>query len=574
MPNVAQQLTDLIAQAAANAGHGDAPIPLEPCVPTNNPDHGDYQSNFAFRLGKSLRTNPREVAGAIVAALPPHDMVAEASVAGPGFINFRLADAWLSNDVAARADDDRLGVSTPGAGRTVVIDYSSPNIAKRMHVGHLRSTLIGNALHRMLSFLGYRVIADNHVGDWGTQFGKLIVGWHGWRDDAAYDADPIAELQRIYQAFGERAEADPALLDQARAETAKLQQGDAENLALWEQFVSASMVEFDSIYDRLGVRFDVVHGESFYRKGLQALIDELLEAGLARHNEGAVIIEFDKSDGKGLGTPLLIRKSDGAALYGTSDLATVRHRMETWAPSDIVYVVDLRQKLHFRQVFAASRKMGITEVGFHHVPFGILRFPDGAVASTRSGGNINLVDVLDTAVAKARAIVDEGSAHLPEDERARIAEAVGIGAVKYFDLSQNPQSDITFDWERSLALDGNSAPYMMYAYARCASILRKAEERGAVPTTLRIHHPLERAVAVDVIRLGEVIEQAVRTWRPNLLAEHLYVTSQSFSRFFAECRVLGDDPEETGSRLVLTQATARALKIGLDLLGVEVQPRM
>ena len=408
MSNVAQQLTDLIAAASTVAGHSSARIPLEPCVPTNNPEHGDYQSNFAFRLGKSLRTNPREVAAAIVAALPDHPMVAEASVAGPGFINFRLADPWLASDVQARASDARLGVSTPGAGRSVVIDYSSPNIAKRMHVGHLRSTLIGNALHRMLSFLGYTVIADNHVGDWGTQFGKLIVGWHGWRDDAAYEADPIAELQRIYQAFAERADGDASLLERARAETAKLQQGDAENLALWEQFVNASMVEFDGIYQRLGVRFDVVHGESFYRNGLQALIDELLDTGLANINDGAVIIEFDKSDGKGLGTPLLIRKSDGAALYGTSDLATVRHRMETWAPSDIVYVVDLRQKLHFRQVFAACRKMGITDVNLHHVPFGILRFPDGAVAATRSGGTVNLVDVLDTAVAKARAIVDTG----------------------------------------------------------------------------------------------------------------------------------------------------------------------
>jgi len=574
MHTVAEQLTHLIAAAAATAGHDDTPIPLEPCVPTNNPDHGDYQSNFAFRLGKFLRTNPREVAAQIVSALPAHPMVADASVAGPGFVNFRLADGWLSENVQARVADPRLGAPAPGEGRTVVIDYSSPNIAKRMHVGHLRSTIIGNALHRILSFLQYTVVADNHVGDWGTQFGKLIVGWHGWRDSAAYDRDPIAELQRIYQAFGEKAEADSTLIDQARAETAKLQRGDAENLALWTQFVRASMVEFESIYARLGVSFDVVHGESFYRDGLQALIDELLASGLATHNEGAVIVEFSPSDGKGLKTPLLIRKSDGAALYGTTDLATVRHRMETWSPSDIVYVTDLRQKLHFRQVFATCRKMGVSDVDFHHVPFGILRFPDGAVAATRSGGTVNLVDVLDTAVAKARAIVDEGSSHLPEEERARIAEAVGVGAVKYFDLSQNPQSDITFDWDRSLALDGNSAPYMMYAYARCASILRKAEERGATPTTLALSHPLERAVAMDIVRMGEVIEQAARTWRPNLLAEHLYGLSQSFSRFFAECRVLGEDPDVTGSRLVLTQVTARALELGLDLLGVTVQPRM
>ncbi len=574
MSTVAQQLTDLIAAAAIAAGHGDSPIPLDPCVPTNNPEHGDYQSNYAFRLGKSLRTNPRNVAAAVVEAMPANEMVASADVAGPGFINFRLEDEWLAADLQARAADPRLNAPSPGAGKTVVIDYSSPNIAKRMHVGHLRSTIIGNAIHRLLSFLGYNVVADNHIGDWGTQFGKLIVGWHEWRDDAAYADDPIAELQRIYQGFGEQVEEDPTLLDRARAETAKLQRGDAENIALWEQFAAASMAEFDTIYDRLGVAFDVVHGESFYRDGLQDLIEELLESGIAKPNDGAVIVEFDKSDGKGLGTPLLIRKSDGAALYGTTDLATVRHRMATWQPSDIVYVTDLRQKLHFRQVFAACRKMGVADVAFHHVPFGILRFPGGIVAAARTGGAVNLVDVLDTAVAKARAIVDEGSAHLPDEERAAIAEAVGVGAVKYFDLSQNPQSDITFDWDRSLALDGNSAPYMMYAYARCASILRKAEEKGLAPTTFQISHPAERAVAIGVVRTVEIIEQAARTWRPNLLAEHLYATSQSLSRFYGDCRVLGDDPETTGSRLVLVEATANALKMGLGLLGVQVQPRM
>jgi len=574
MSTVSQQLTDLIAVAAVTAGHGDSPIPLEPCVPTNNPEHGDYQSNYAFRLGKSLRTNPREVAAAIVQALPANDLVGSADVAGPGFINFRLADDWLSADVQARSADSRLNGPTPGAGKNVVIDYSSPNIAKRMHVGHIRSTIIGNALHRLLVFLGYSVTADNHVGDWGTQFGKLIVGWHDWRDDAAYAEDPIAELQRIYQGFGDRAEADPSLIDRARAETAKLQKGDATNLALWEQFVEASLIEFDSVYERLGVDFDVVHGESFYRDGLQDLIDELLERGIAKHNEGAVIIEFDKSDGKGLGTPLLIRKSDGAALYGTTDLATVRHRMQTWAPSDIIYVTDLRQKLHFRQVFAACRKMGVDDVALHHVPFGMLRFPDGAVAATRGGGTVNLVDVLDTAVEKARAIVEEKSGHLPEDEKARIAEAIGVGAVKYSDLSQNPQTDITFDWEKSLALDGNSSPYMLYAYARCANILRKGEERGAVPTTLNIGHPLEREIAIGVVRTVEAIEQAARTWRPNILADHLYGLSQSLSRFYPVCRVLSDDAETTGSRLVLIQATANALKIGLDLLGLQVQPRM
>lgn len=572
---VADALTELVRRAAAAAGHADAPVPLEPCVPTGNPAHGDYQSNFAFRLGKALRTNPREVAQALVDALPPSDLVARAEVAGPGFVNFHLRDEAIAREVVERVADPRLGAPDPGAGRTMVIDFSSPNVAKRMHVGHLRSTIIGDAIRRMYAFLGWNVVADNHVGDWGTQFGRLIVAWRAWRDDAAYADDPVGELERLYVMAGEKCKEDPEWLEAARRETAKLQAGDPENLALWSRFVEASMQEFERVYRRLDVRFDVVHGESYYRDALQPLVDELLERGIAVHSEGAVVVPFEAADGKGLGAPLLIRKRDGAALYGTTDLATIRHRVETWSPERIVYVTDLRQQQHFRQVFATARKMGYTDVALEHVWFGVLRFPDGSVPSSRAGNTINLVDVLDVAAARAREVVDRASPDLPEDERAAIAEAVGTGALRYFDLSQNPQSDIVFDWDRSLALDGNSAPYLMYAHARCRSILRRAADAGVTAGEFVIEHPAEREVALLVARTAEAVVLAASTYRPNLLCEHLYQLATAFSRFYDQCRVL--DPQDlrtSGSRLVLTEATAKALATGLHLLGVQAPERM
>ena len=571
---VAQQLTQLIAKAAESAGIVDSPIPLEPCVPTNDPRHGDYQSNFAFRLGKSLRTNPRAVAQAFVEQLPASDLVDGAEVAGPGFINFKLADKGLADRLQTAGISDDLGANR-ASNKTLVIDYSSPNIAKRMHVGHIRSTIIGNALHRLYAFLGWKVIADNHIGDWGTQFGKLMIAWREWRDVCPITDDPIGELQWLYQQFGHRVDEDPSLIDRAREETAKLQAGDPENRALWQTFVDVSMKEFAGVYERLGIKFDVTHGESYYQDALQPLIQRLRDQQIAADDDGAVIIPFTADDGKGLQkSPLLIRKSDGAALYGTTDLATVDHRMETWQPDTIAYVTDVRQKLHFRQVFAASRKMGHT-VDFAHVWFGMLRFADGAVASTRAGQVINLVDVLDTAAERAYQVVSSKSADLNEAERREIAEAVGLGAVKYADLSQNPQTDITFDWDRMLAMEGNTAPYLMYAHARCRSILRKAKEQGYVAAEIQFNEPTERNLAVTLVRTPELIETAAHSWRPNLLAEHLFQVTSAFGTFYRECPVLrADSTQVIQSRLALVTCTAHALKIGMELLGLKALERM
>jgi arginyl-tRNA synthetase len=580
MATIAQQLTDLLETAARDAGHGDAPVALEPFVPTNDPRHGDYQSNFAFRLGKALRTNPRQVAQQLVEALPTHPLLGGVDVAGPGFINVRLADAALAADVIERVQREDLGLGAPGAGRTLVIDYSSPNIAKRMHVGHLRSTIIGDAIARLYRFTGWAVIADNHIGDWGTPFGMLIVAWRTWRDDDAYAEDPVAELQRLYQRFREAAREDPSLHDQARAETVKLQEGDPDNRALWETFCQVSLAEFNGVYERLGVRFDVVHGESFYRDAVHPMIEDLLERGIAVVDDGAVIVPFEPEDGKGLAkNPLLIRKSDGAAMYGTTDLATVLHRMETWSPDRIIYETDVRQSLHFRQVFAASRKMGV-QTDFVHVGHGMLKF-DGDVVSSRKGGGgpLNLVDVLDTAVAHARTVVDRESGELPEDERAAVAEAVGVGAVKYTDLSQNPSSDIHFDWDRMVANEGDTAAYLLYANARCHSLFRKAgvgELAGWSATPLQLSHDAERALAVRIARTPEVIEAAAEAARPNLLAEHCFQLAKALARFYAACRVNDpeNDPATTASRLTLVWATSRALEAGLRLLGLTPLPRM
>ncbi len=575
MQTIAEHLTGLVEKAAAAAGHAEARV--DPCVATRDPSHGDYQSNFAFRLGKQQGVNPRELASALVAHLPSDPAVARTEVAGPGFINFHLADEWMAEQLKARATHPDFGPPEAAGGRTVVIDYSSPNIAKRMHIGHLRSTIIGNALHRMHRWVGWEVVADNHVGDWGTPFGLLIVAWNRWRDDAAYAADPVGELQRLYQRASELKKDDPELLAEARAETVKLQAKDPVNLALWQQFVDVSMQEFNGLYERLGVEFDAVMGESAYADELAELVDDLLEQGIAEESEGAVVVPFDGSDGKGLGkNPLLVRKADGAALYGTTDLATVRHRVRVWHADRIVYLTDLRQQLHFRQVFAACRKMGFTEVELEHVWFGVLTI-EGAVASTRAGTVINLTDLLDTAARKAFEIVTAKAPELPEEERRDIAEAVGVGAIKYFDLSQNPQSNIDFSWDKALSLDAGSSVYLQYAFARMSSILRKGGVADAPPDVLpSTDHPAERALVTLANRTPEVVITAVEAYRPNLLAEHLEALATAVGPFYEHCPVLkeGVPDELRDRRLALVFSVARALEAGLGLLGIRTIPRM
>lgn len=574
MATIAQLLTSTIEDAATKVGIEGAHAVMEPCVPAKNADHGDYQSNVAFRLAKLAGQSPRAVADAMLSHITASDMVSEATVAGPGFINFRLDDAWLAADLLARVADPKLNTPQVGAGRSVVIDYSSPNVAKRMHIGHIRSTLIGNAIYRLHQYLGWEAIGDNHIGDWGTQFGILIVSWNKWRDESAYAVDPIAELQRIYQKFAVEVKEHPELQVEARAETVKLQAGDAGNRALWTAFVDASMIEFDGVYERLDVKFDVTLGESHYRNELSALVQSLLDVGIAKVIDGAVQIPFEEADGKNLSKkPMVIQKSDGAALYGTTDIATVHYRKRTWNAERMVYVTDNRQILHFRQLFAAMRKMGV-DADYVHVPFGMLRFADGAVASTRSGNVINLVDLLDTAVSRARAVVEERSGDLPDTERAMIAERVGLAAVRYSDLSQNPASDVMFDWDKLLSLEGNTAPYLLYAYARCRSIGRKAAEKGLAPGALVLAHPSERALALLLVRTPEIFLAAANNYKPNTLCDHIYNIAAAFARFYSDCRVLGVAPEVSASRLALVDACATVMASAFDNLGIKPLERM
>jgi arginyl-tRNA synthetase len=555
---------------AAVAATVDPAAEVEPVAPTGNPAHGDYQWNFAFRMAKAQRMNPRALAERL-APLIQHPAITKVEVAGPGFINLTLDDAWIARTVAAQVTEPNVGVAPEGAGRTVVVDFSSPNVAKRMHIGHMRSTHIGDALVRMHRAAGWTVVGDNHIGDWGTQFGKLIVAYHNWLDPAAFATDPIGELERIYVEFGTRAKDDPALGDAARAEIAKLQKGDPENTALWKQFLAISMAEFEAVYARLGVRFDETLGESAYRGMTDQVVDDLLAAGIAEASEGATIVRFEHD-------VAIVRKRDGADNYTTSDVACVRYREGRWHPDRIVIVTDMRQQRHFQQVFEIARRLDATDAELVHVWFGMLLLADGVISSSRGGNTIRLVDLLDEAVRRARAVVDTKSPALDEAERAAIAEAVGVGAVRYADLNQHPQTNITFDWDRMLSLDGNTAPYLLYSHARCPSVLARAlrpEEGGEVPDlgAIVIRDPLERELLLALARYPEMVAAATRGYRPNQLAEHLYEVAGRFNRFYHDCPVLkGGDARP--SRLALVEATRRVLRHGMELLGLTVLDRM
>lgn len=571
IPELLHEVLQAAAQTIAPDAQADA------LIPTANPLHGDYQWNFAFRMAKPLRSNPRALAEKLLPLLQ-HPGIRKAEVAGPGFINLFLEDGWLAQQVGRQVESPHLGVAQSGANKTVIIDFSSPNVAKRMHIGHMRSTHIGHALYRMHRAAGWKVIGDNHIGDWGTQFGKLIVAWHLWLDPAAYAEDAIGELERLYVHFGNVTKVAPedgeekkaqatALLDRARAETVKLQQGDPENTELWKQFLAVSMAEFQAVYQRMGVTFDETLGESAYANRTDGVIQELVREGLAEESQGALIVRFSEPELKD--HPAIIRKKDGGVNYATTDLACMRYRCERWKPERILIVTDMRQQLHFQQLFAVARRWKL-EPELVHSWFGMLVLPEGAM-STRKGNVIRLVDLLDEAVSRARRVVDEKSPNLPEEERAQIAEAVGVSAVRYADLSQHPQTNVTFDWDRMLSFDGNTAPYLLYSYARCASLLAKAEETPELGAMV-IGHPLERELILAILRSPEALAGALRSYRPNLLADHLFDLANRLNRFYHDLPVLRG--EDRASRLAMVEATRRVLRQGLEILGLFVVERM
>lgn len=539
---------------------------------TVNEEHGDYQCNAALRLAKQLRKSPRDIAEHFVREAGSAPFARSLETAGPGFINIRLDDAWLALRLEQLQADERLGTPLPGSGRTIIIDYSSPNVAKPMHIGHIRSTVIGNALDRLHRFIGYRVISDNHLGDWGTQFGLLLLGYRHFVDHQRLEQDAVAELERIYVLSHTRGLEAPEWREMAKAELVKLQAGDPDNLALWKNFVELSMDEFERIYRRLNVEFDLVRGESFYNDRLAGIISLLQEKGLAQKSEGALVVYLDEAKED----VCIVRKADGGYNYATTDLATVQSRMEEFSPDNIVYVTDERQQRHFRQIFEICERLG-WQVPLAHVWFGLMRLPEGTF-STRDGNVIKLDALLDEAEAKALQMVREASPGMDPAIQHGVARAVGIGAVKYADLSQNPQSLVTFTWEKALTLEGNSAPYLQYAHARICSVLDKYRERypslDPYGYQLRLEETVERRLAIRLARFAETVVRAAHLYRPNLLADYLYDLAQHYSSFYQNLPFLRAEEGVRESRIRLCSLVAATLRKGLELLGIEAPQRI
>ncbi|GAC1472657.1 MAG: arginine--tRNA ligase [Isosphaeraceae bacterium] len=571
--NVLDRLRD--AFAAATPEGGDCALFSAAVRPSSDPKFGDYQANGCMALAKSLKSNPRELAQRVAAAVDLEPLADTPEVAGPGFLNVRLRDDWLSKSLADLLVAEEPGRLTPAQKKSIVIDFSSPNVAKPMHVGHIRSTVIGECLARIIEALGHHVIRDNHLGDWGSQFGMILWGWKHHRDESAYQAAPVAELSRLYRLTQAMIQAgDGAVEMAARAETARLHAGDEENRALWARFMPHCLGALNAVYQRLGVRFDVEYGESFYDPMLAEVVEDLESRGLAVQSEGATVV-FNE----GSRAPFIVRKSDGAYNYATTDLATIRYRVQTWNPDQILYVVDHRQGDHFKQLFHVAKRWGYDQVDFVHVAFGTILGTDRKPFKTREGDVIGLESLLDEGVAEARKVVDENSPDLDEAEREKVAEAVGLGAIKYADLSQNRLSDYVFDWKKMLAMNGNTAAYLQYAYARIQNIFRKGnvlprEIREKRPTIL-LSHPAERALAVRLLRLPETLELAASELKPNILTDYLFELANMFNTFYDECPVLkAESPDRRDSRLALGDLTARTLKFGLTLLGIDVIDRM
>jgi arginyl-tRNA synthetase len=533
---------------------------------------GDYQTNAALILGKQRGENPRDVGAKILERLDVSDLSESPTVAGAGFINFTLRADAVAKKAAELFVDERLGVARSTSPKKIVIDFGSPNVAKPMHVGHIRSTALGDALARIATFIGHDVIRDNHIGDWGTQFGMVIWGWKNLLDRDALQRDPLAEIVRIYKETNARSTSDPAVREACRQELVKLQSGDKENTGIWNECVALSMQDFEHVYELLDIHYDIQCGESFYDDRLAGVVDRLLKSKIAEVSEGAVVVFF-RGVPELADKPCIIRKSDGGFNYATSDIATVEYRINELTRDTLWYVVGAPQTLHFRQIFEIARREGY-KADFRHIPFGNVLGEDRKLMKTRSGENVPLRQLLEEACIRARKIVEEKNPGLTDAEKIDIARTIGIGAVKYADLSQYRMTDYIFSWDKMLALQGNTAPYLQNAYVRIRSIFRKAGQGALKIDKFVLNESAEITLAKRLCQFAEIVPQVLNDFRPNILANYLFELADGFHAFYEACPVLRSDEPVRGSRLAVCDLTGRILQRGLDLLGIKVPEKM
>lgn len=533
-------------------------------------EFGDFQSNFAMKKSKEIGKNPREIAEILINNFDGKDIIEKIEVAGAGFINIFVKREFLNNKILKIGNEEYT--YPVDNSRIVAIDYSSPNIAKRMHVGHLRSTIIGDSLKKIYQELGFKVYGDNHIGDWGTQFGKLIVAYNKWLDREAYENNAIEELERLYVLFSQEASKDPRLEEEAREELRKVQIGDEINLALWKEFIQYSLKEYDKVYSRLGIEFELINGESFYNDMMPDVLEELKEKNIATLDNGALVVFFDED--KKL-APCIVQKKDGSFLYSTSDLATIKYRKNELNVDIALYVVDERQQEHFKQVFAISDLMGYTYEK-QHTQFGIMRFGDGVIFSSRGGNVIRLEELLDEAKQEVKKIVDEKNPELSETEREEIAEIIGVGAIKYFDLSQNRTSPILFEWTKVLSFEGNTGPYLQYTYVRINSVLNKANAYNKNADVLvEASTELEREIVSTLLKYPNAVLKAYETNRPNVISDYIYDLTKKYNSFYNNTKILTAESEElVNARLLLSEKVGIVIKKGLALLGIKTVNKM
>jgi len=580
MQTIRQALEARVSAAIASVTGLDQP--QAHVIHATRPEFGDYQANGVMAVAKREKTNPRELATRVVASLDPGDIIARAEVAGPGFINLFLNDEYLLKQARAAADEPSRLIVLADRAETVVVDYSSPNLAKEMHVGHLRGTIIGDAIVRVLQALGHKVIRQNHVGDWGTQFGMLIAHMESLQEKNKTLSTELSDLEVFYRAAKQRFDAEPEFADKARAYVVRLQQGDSHCQAMWQRFIDESLQHCESVYKRLGVLLtrDDLCAESFYNNELANIVDILDENGLLTESDGAKCVFLDQFTGKdNKPLPAIIQKRDGGYLYASTDLAAIRYRCQTLKADRVLYVVDARQNLHFQQVFAIAKLAGFApeSCALEHIAYGTMMGKDGRPFKTRSGDTVKLSDLLDEAARRAQALVEEKNPDLGVEEKANIGQTVGIGAVKYADLSKNRNSDYIFDWSSMLSFDGNTAPYLLYACARIRSILRKQTSENPEQSELltEIAAEQERALTLKILQFPETVQMVGNDCLPNHLCLYLFELAGVFMRFYENCPILSAETDiQKASRLALARLTVTTLDTGLGLLGIRTLERM